>query len=167
MHWALQKQKGFTIVELLIVVVVIAILAAITIVAYNGIQNRAYDTSVQNDVKNFAKLVELQNGERSAYPFPLTKAMGIKFSKDAYMVRNNLYYCVNTTTNQFAIGAVSRTGKGYSYISSTGALQEYSNGGSAISGANVCDFVGLSTWNTSYGMYALDSTSGWNTTWVN
>ena len=35
------KQKGFTIVELLIVIVVIGILAAITIVAYNGIQQRA------------------------------------------------------------------------------------------------------------------------------
>jgi prepilin-type N-terminal cleavage/methylation domain-containing protein len=33
-----QKQRGFTIVELLIVIVVIGILAAITIVAYNGIQ---------------------------------------------------------------------------------------------------------------------------------
>mgnify|MGYP006209457325 CR=1 FL=1 len=38
--WA-QKQTGFTIVELLIVIVVIAILAAVSIVAYNGIQDRA------------------------------------------------------------------------------------------------------------------------------
>jgi prepilin-type N-terminal cleavage/methylation domain-containing protein len=36
-----KKQAGFTIVELLIVIVVIGILAAITIVAYNGIQDRA------------------------------------------------------------------------------------------------------------------------------
>lgn len=35
------NNRGFTIVELLIVIVVIAILAAITIVAYNGIQERA------------------------------------------------------------------------------------------------------------------------------
>lgn len=35
------KSRGFTIVELLIVIIVIAILAAITIVAYNGITNRA------------------------------------------------------------------------------------------------------------------------------
>jgi prepilin-type N-terminal cleavage/methylation domain-containing protein len=42
--WA--QKSGFTIVELLIVIVVIAILAAITIVAYNGIQNRAKDSAV-------------------------------------------------------------------------------------------------------------------------
>lgn len=43
--WAKKDKSGFTIVELLIVVVVIAILAAITIVAYNGIQNRAKKSS--------------------------------------------------------------------------------------------------------------------------
>lgn len=36
-------RKGFTIVELLIVIVVVAILAGIVIVSYNGIQNRASD----------------------------------------------------------------------------------------------------------------------------
>ena len=41
----LVRKKGFTIVELLIVIVVIGILAAITIVAYNGIQTRARDAS--------------------------------------------------------------------------------------------------------------------------
>ena len=44
MQWAKRKQTGFTIVELLIVVVVIAILAAITIVAYTGIQQRAKES---------------------------------------------------------------------------------------------------------------------------
>lgn len=43
--WANNKQHGFTIVELLIVIVVIGILAAITIVAYNGIQARAKTSS--------------------------------------------------------------------------------------------------------------------------
>lgn len=57
MLWA--KQKGFTIVELLIVIVVIAILAAITIVAYNGIQQRARDTQRKNDLAQIAKALQL------------------------------------------------------------------------------------------------------------
>lgn len=41
------RRGGFTIVELLIVIVVIGILAAISIVAYNGIQNRSNDTVIK------------------------------------------------------------------------------------------------------------------------
>ena len=41
------NKRGFTIVELLIVIVVIAILAAISIVAYNGIQDRARKSAQQ------------------------------------------------------------------------------------------------------------------------
>jgi prepilin-type N-terminal cleavage/methylation domain-containing protein len=43
-HW---RKRGFTIVELLIVFVVIAILAAITAVAYSGIQDRARTSIAQ------------------------------------------------------------------------------------------------------------------------
>ena len=53
------KTAGFTIVELLIVIVVIGILAAITIVAYNGIQQRARDTARKSDLAAIAKLLNL------------------------------------------------------------------------------------------------------------
>ncbi len=59
---------GFTIVELLIVIVVIGILAAITIVAYNGIQNRAKASSGQTLAAQVAKKVETYNTVASAYP---------------------------------------------------------------------------------------------------
>ncbi len=60
--------RGFTIVELLIVIVVIAILAAITIVAYNGIQNRSKTTAGQSLTGQIAKKAEAWNTIESSYP---------------------------------------------------------------------------------------------------
>src|SRR5680860_649893 len=50
----IQKSRnlGFTIVELIIVISVIAILASLTIVAYNGIQQGARDKVVLSDLEN-------------------------------------------------------------------------------------------------------------------
>ena len=62
------KTRGFTIVELLIVIVVIGILAAITIVAFNGIQTKARDTSRINDLKVIQKAVEAYNAINGSYP---------------------------------------------------------------------------------------------------
>ena len=58
--WA-RKQTGFTIVELLIVIVVIAILAAITLVAYNGLQQRARDGKRAQDLTTIQKSLLLYN----------------------------------------------------------------------------------------------------------
>lgn len=64
----LKKQKGFTIVELLIVIVVIGILAAITIVAYNGIQNRGKAAAGQALANSISKKAEAFNTIESVYP---------------------------------------------------------------------------------------------------
>ena len=58
-----RQRNGFTIVELLIVIVVIAILAAITIVAYNGIQRRAHNTAKKSAVASISKLLSLYKVE--------------------------------------------------------------------------------------------------------
>lgn len=51
--------SGFTIVELLIVIVVIAVLAAISIVAYTGVQQRARDSQRKSDIAQIAKALQL------------------------------------------------------------------------------------------------------------
>ncbi len=67
-HSRINSSKGFTIVELLIVIVVIAILAAIVIVTYNGIQARARNTIRINDVKAAQKLIETYYVDNGQYP---------------------------------------------------------------------------------------------------
>jgi len=62
------KIKGFTLVELLIVIVVIGILASISIVAYNGAQQRARDSVRQNDISEIAKGLELYYLDNHKYP---------------------------------------------------------------------------------------------------
>ena len=67
-----RKNSGFTIVELLIVIVVIGILAAITVVAYNGLSARAKATSVQSDLDNNSKLLKLYSVDYGSYPTALS-----------------------------------------------------------------------------------------------
>lgn len=60
--------RGFTIVELLIVIVVIGILAALVIVTYNGIQQRARDTERKTDVKGIQGQLEAYWADNARYP---------------------------------------------------------------------------------------------------
>lgn len=55
----IRQTHGFTIVELLIVIVVIGILAAITVVAYSGVQQRAQDAKRTSDITTLVKAMTL------------------------------------------------------------------------------------------------------------
>lgn len=63
---------GFTIVELLVVIVVIGILVAITIVAYTGISQRAIVASIQSDLSGASKQLNMFQVTNSAYPNSVT-----------------------------------------------------------------------------------------------
>ncbi len=67
-----KRVAGFTIVELLIVIVVIGILAAITIIAYSGIQQRAVASSLQSDLTNASNQLKLFQVDNNAYPASIT-----------------------------------------------------------------------------------------------
>lgn len=62
------KQQGFTIVELLIVIVVIGILAALVITTFTGIQQKARDTERQTDIKALQGQIEAYYAQKGNYP---------------------------------------------------------------------------------------------------
>ena len=134
-----QNTHGFTIVELLIVIVVVGILAAISVVTYIGIQNRAHDTAVQTDLANFGKQLSLKTAETGTPPAGglvrtsggdtgmSTTFSGITFkpSKGSYGPSNqfNFYYCTGTETatgqTSFRIMARSKSGMVYEFFDGT------------------------------------------------
>lgn len=160
--WAINKNKhGFTVVELLIVIVVIGILATLTIISYNGVPNQAYDASVKNDLANMAKklsVAALKNSE--TFPLPPAVSTDIHISKNAYLTTsNNLYYCYNSSTNQYAVAARSRSGKQFKILD--GIVSEH---GSTLYGADTCALLGLGTWtgNGSLGFdFSITSWANW------
>lgn len=63
-----QNQQGFTIVELLIVIVVIGILAALVITTFTGIQQRARNTERETDIKAIHGQLEAYYAVQGSYP---------------------------------------------------------------------------------------------------
>lgn len=67
-----QDHPGFTIVELLVVIVIIGILAAITIVSYTGISQKANIVSLVSDLNNASKQLKLYYVDHGSYPTSLS-----------------------------------------------------------------------------------------------
>ena len=63
-----RKESGFTIVELLIVIVVIGILAALVVTTFSGIQKKARDTERETDVKALHGQIEAYYAQNGRYP---------------------------------------------------------------------------------------------------
>jgi prepilin-type N-terminal cleavage/methylation domain-containing protein len=64
----IKNNKGFTIVELLIVIVVIGILAALVLNSFRGVQERARDTKRRTDVNAQASQLEVYYTDNGGYP---------------------------------------------------------------------------------------------------
>lgn len=106
--------QGFTIVELLIVVVVIAILAAITIIGYNGISTQAKESALKSDLKQGATQLGIAKVQTGSYP---SNTSGLKKSDTTsfqYSAATDTF-CLTATSAQLA-------GKTF-YITQDGAIQ--------------------------------------------
>ena len=160
-------KRGFTIVELLIVIVVIAILAAITIVAYNGIQARANDASVRADLTAIAKKFEIFNVDNDRYPNTVTEleSLSLRLAKGAYLtdpstIQSNVVACLSSSSKEFTITAVTSSGTRL-YAGSGKSVTEYSGSTSWLGTGNYANMCS----STLAGSTAIGSGAGWSSAW--
>ncbi len=133
------KQRGFTIVELLIVVVIIAILAAVTIVAYNGIQNRAKTSAGQSAANSVVKKMEALNSIKGSY-----------FASAAAQTGTT----INTLANAAPVATEALIDQPSSIIGATSAAASGLDGTSASNGKVVAAWgcaAGANVWYYDYG----------------
>jgi prepilin-type N-terminal cleavage/methylation domain-containing protein len=71
-----RANHAFTLVELLIVIVVIAILASISVVAYNGIRQRAESSVIVTQVKHYATILEMYIQDHGRAPKANWRCLG-------------------------------------------------------------------------------------------
>jgi prepilin-type N-terminal cleavage/methylation domain-containing protein len=168
-----KKSNGFTIVELLIVIVVIGILAAITVVAYNGVRDRASNTSVQSDLSSFAKKLALFHADYARYPTNTAELATLQFRLNSRAYDNtrvlNFSYCASADRSTYAIGGISNSGKQY-FVSSANGVREYAssltNDGNKADLALPCDDLLAGTSRVQAGFYISDTTTGPWRTWT-
>lgn len=120
-------------------IVVIGILAAITIIAFNGVQNSAHNSAVQSDLNNGAKKLTEYRALHGQYPLTRAefRAAGLKFSLDSH--RHSVFCAWEEGEPNFALVSYSTGGERY-YISSSEGLRDYT--GSFPSNSGVCTAAG-------------------------
>lgn len=153
-----RTQSGFTIVELLIVIVIIGVLAAITIVAYNGIQERARISSVSTALSQAAKKLSLfQVDNPDQYP-AATGTDGIG-NLAALGIANsgNVSYQYSTPSNGYCLTATNGT---TSYKISNSNTSPAAGGCAGHSQGGV---AAITNFSTNPGVEA--STTGWTPRW--
>ena len=121
MKWVKQT-KGFTIVELLIVIVVIGILAAITIVSFSGVQDKARFAREKSDMNSINQVILLYYADNGTYPLKPSWGGWSQATNDAFIPGVAPKYITNTPqmptgdTNESYLYQSTASGNGYKLI---------------------------------------------------
>ncbi|NTW61654.1 prepilin-type N-terminal cleavage/methylation domain-containing protein [Candidatus Saccharibacteria bacterium] len=155
----LNNKSGFTIVELLVVIVVIGILAAITVVSYSGISQRATVASLQSDLDNNSKKLKMYYTLYDSYPTALDA------NNCPTAPRPDSNYCLSASTST----TYQYTGSSSAFcVTATKSSNSYYINQDAIPTAGSCSITNLiinpsfevtTNWTSTGGDYLVHNTN--------
>lgn len=111
-----RDQQGFTIVELLIVIVVIGILAALVVTTYAGIQAKARDSKRKTDIASIQTQVEAYYAEANEYPSNANMNSSTWRAANMKSLKDDTITDPSGTTAGFVNDLATREDQQYGYI---------------------------------------------------
>ena len=144
------QEEGFTLIELMVVVLIIAILIAIAIPTFLGARTRAQDRQAQSNLRNAFAAEKVVYTDNQAFTTDVATLSGIEPSL-TYNAANNVTAAtdakqiyVNVTGTTVTLGAKSKSGTCYYMQDSANAPTQFTKSGTCA---------------------ALDTVGGWTGSW--
>lgn len=115
----MKNQKGFTLVELLVVVAIIALLSTLAVVALGSARTKARDAKRISDIKQIQTALELYFTDQNGYPVAVT-GLVLGGTGATILSTNGFSDTAGTTTYMGAVPSnPTPNGTAYTYLAGT------------------------------------------------